>query len=127
MAASSAQLYSLLYVVTNGTLLAEEQSVDMSRTSNAQTVLTVAKGFAGVSPGAAMIEVDVTNAIPSGGFEFDMGAKIAGLIPIDVQVLGPGGKSTNGKMFVVSDTIRHGVNQEAKYTFKALGALALFT
>lgn len=120
-------MYSLLYVVTNGTLLAEEQSVDMSRTSNAQTVLTVAKGFAGVSPGAAMIEVDVTNAIPSGGFEFDMGAKIAGLIPIDVQVLGPGGKSTNGKMFVVSDTIRHGVNQEAKYTFKALGALALFT
>lgn len=127
MSASNVQLYALLFVVPNGTLLAEEQSIDVSRTSNSQAVATVAKGYAGESPGAAMIEVDVQSAIPSGGFEFDMGSKIAGLIPIDVQVLGPGGKSTNGKMFVVSDSIRHGVNQEAKYSFKARGALALFT
>ena len=56
MGASSVQLYTLLYVGVNGTLLAEEQEIDISRTTNSQAVATVAKGYAGESPGAAMIE-----------------------------------------------------------------------
>lgn len=127
MSASSVQLYTLLFIATNGTLLAEEQQIDIARQTNSQAVLTVPKGYAGESPGAAMVEFDVRNAIPAGGFEFEMGKYMAGLIPIDIQVLGPGGKSLNGKAFVISDTIRHGVNQEASYEFKARAALALFT
>jgi len=126
MAASSVQLYSLLFVAANGQLLAEEQEVDISRSTNSQAVATVPKGYAGESPGAGMTEVDVKSAIPAGGFEFDMGSKMAGLIPIDVQVIGPGGKSMKGKAFVISDTIRHGVNQEATYSFRARMSLALF-
>lgn len=122
----SSQLYTLIFFVANGTLLAEEQQVDMRRTANAQRILTVAKGFAGLSPGAALLEIDVTNAIPSGGFELDMGEYIASLGTIDVQVLGPGGKSTKGKAFVEHDTIRHGVNQEASYMFSCVMPLNLF-
>jgi hypothetical protein len=124
--AGNLQLYSLLFGAINGTLLAEEQQIDVSRTANAQVVNTVAKGFAGVSPGAAMCEVDVKNAVPSGGFEIDFGPNIAGLIPVSVQVLGPGGKALKSQAFVLSDTIRHGVNQEATYDFKAVMPLALF-
>jgi hypothetical protein len=127
MSASNVQLYSLLFAGINGTLLAEEQEIDITRTTNAQIVLTVAKGFAGVSPGAAMCEVDITNAIPAGGFEFDMGKAMAGLIPIDVQVDGPGGTQMRGKAFVMKDSIRHGVNQEAKYSFSCTMAMALFS
>jgi hypothetical protein len=126
MAASSVQLYTLIYAVANGVLLAEEQQIDIARATNSQAVATVLKGYAGESPGAGMVEIDVKNAIPQAGFEFDMGSKMAGLIPIDVQVIGPGGKTMNGKAFVISDTIKHGVNQEASYEFRARMALALF-
>jgi hypothetical protein len=127
VAASSLQLYTLLYIGINGTLLAEEQEIDLARTTNSQAISTVAKGYAGESPGAQMIEVDCSNAIPAGGFEFDMGKSMFGLIPIDVQVDGPGGTQLRGKAFVISDTIRHGVNQEAKYSFKARMSGALFS
>ena len=56
-----------------------------------------------------------------------MGKNMAGLIPIDIQIDGPGGTQQRGKVFVISDTIRHGVNQEAKYSFRCRGALALFS
>lgn len=120
------QLYTLLFAVTNGNLLAEEQQVDITRTSGAQRVMTVAKGFAGLSPGAALCEIDVKNAIPAGGFEVDFGTAIAGLVPVDVQVIGPGGKSLKHKAFIERDSIRHGVNQEASYDFHAVMPLALF-
>jgi hypothetical protein len=120
------QLYTLLFGAINGSLLAEEQQIDVSRTANAAIVNTVAKGFAGVSPGAAMTEVDVKNAVPQGGFEIDFGPNIAGLIPVSVQVIGPGGTAMKSQAFVLSDTLRHGVNQEASYDFKAVMPLALF-
>ena len=120
------QLYSLLFVGIEGTLLIEEQQVDLTRTTNSQPVSTVAKGYAGESPGAAMIELDVTSAVPQGGFEFDMGQKMAGLIPVSFQVRGPGGKDAKGQGFVYSDTIRHGVNQEATYSFRLRAPLSLF-
>ena len=125
--AGNDQLYSLLFITTDGTLLAEEQQIDIKRTSNSQRVMTVAKGFAGLSPGAPLVEISVTNAMPSAGFEFDMGKKILGLIPVDVQVLGPGGTALKGKAFVESDTIRHGVNQAASYSFECVMPGALFT
>jgi len=123
----NAQLYTLVFFSADGTLLAEEVEVDVARTTNSQPVSTVAKGYAGESPGAPMVEVDVRNAIPAGGFEFDMGKKMMGLIPVDVQVWGPGGTSLKGKMFVISDSVRHGVNQEAAYSFRARGAMQLFS
>ena len=119
------QLYTLLFGAINGTLLAEEQQIDVARTANAAIVNTVPKGFAGVSPGAAMTEVDVKNAVPQGGFEIDFGPNIAGLIPVSVQVIGPG-KTLKSTAFVLSDSIRHGVNQEATYEFKAIMPMALF-
>lgn len=97
------------------------------RSAGASRVNTTAKGFAGMSPGAPVIEIDVTNAIPQGGFEFDMGKKIAGLIPVAFQVLGPGGQSTRGQGFVYEDTISHGVSKEAEYSFRLVAPLSLFT
>ena len=124
--AGNLQLYALIFVGIEGTLLVEEQQVDLTRTSNSQPIDTVAKGYSGESPGAARVELDVTNAIPQGGFEFDMGAKIAGLIPVNFQVRGPGGKTNFGTGFVYQDSIQHGVNQEAKYMFRLRAPLSLF-
>lgn len=98
----------------------------MRRTANAQRIMTLAKGLAGLSPGAPLLEFDVTNAVPSGDFEYDMGEYIASLSTIDMQVLGPGGKSAKGKAFIEHDTFRQGVNQEASYMFSGVAPLYLF-
>jgi len=124
--AGNLQLYSLIFAVTGGTLLVEEQEVDMSRTTNSQQIDTVAKGYAGESPGAPMTELDIQNAIPQGGFEFDAGPYMASLTPVPVQVLGPGGQSARGNAFIISDALRHGVNAAARYSFRARMPLALF-
>lgn len=131
MSAANPQLYSLFFVVITATnqrtaLLAHEQEVDITRNTQSQAVETVALGYAGESPGAPIMEVDVINAIPAGGFEFDAGASMLGLIPASIQVLGPGGKSAKGKAFIISDTVRHGVNQQARYSFRSRMSMQLF-
>jgi hypothetical protein len=119
--------YSLLFETVDGALLAEEQSITIDRTTNSQAVSTVAKGYAGESPGAAMTEVTVESALPAGGFEFDAFKKMAALIPTNLYTIGPGGKQLKAQVFIISDTVRHGVNQPASYTFKARGTLSAWT
>jgi hypothetical protein len=123
------QLYALMFGGINGAILVEEQSIDVKRTANAQLVMTVAKGFAGVSPGAGMVHVDIKNALPVAGPEFDAGNSILGLIQVNVQVMigGAGGKKMKGKAFILEDTWRHGVNQEASYEFSCVMSPQLFT
>lgn len=123
---ANSQLYSILLAVVGGTLLAEEQEIDWSRTANAQQVATVLKGFAGLSPGASMTEVDINSAMPQGGFEFDAGPYIDSLTPIPVQVIGPGGKAMKGDAFIIQDSGRHGVNQQARYSFRCILSLKQF-
>lgn len=120
------QLYSIMLAVVGGTLLVEEQEVDFKRTANAQQVDTVLKGFAGLSPGSPMLEIDITNAMPQGGFEFDAGPYVLSLQQVPVQVTGPGGKTMKGDAFIVEDNGKHGVNQQARYSFRCLMPLQLF-
>lgn len=107
--------------------MAEEQQIDVIRTTNSQAVATVPNGYSGESAGAGMTEFTVRSAIPQGGFEFDMGRFMAALIPVNVQITGPGGKSIKNKAFVIRDSVRHGVNQEASYEFNGRAGLALFS
>lgn len=123
---ANSALYSILVGVVGGTLLAQEQEIDFSRTANAQQVDTVLLGFAGMSPGSPMLEVDVNNAAPQGGFEFDAGPYILSLQTVSVQVIGPGGKVMKGDAFIIADNGRHGVNQQMKYNFRMIMPLKLF-
>ncbi len=122
MAGNNTQ-YALFFPTLNGTLLAEEQNVEIDRATNSQAVSTVAKGYAGESPGAAMCEITVTNAIPAAGFEFNAGAVMASLTPVQMYVLGPGGKQLKFEGFIISDAVKHGVSQEATYTMRARGTM----
>jgi hypothetical protein len=127
MPTSNLQAYTLLFETANGALLAQEQSITIDRTTNSQPVNTVPGGYSGESPGAAMMEVTVMNAVPAGGFEFDAGSTMAALIPTSLYTLGPGGKQLKGECFIHADSIRHGVNQVAEYTFRARGKFALWS
>jgi hypothetical protein len=124
--AGNLQLYTQLFQVLDGTLLAEAQEITLARTTDAQIIKTIAKGMAGVSPGAPMIEWDVKSAVPSAGFEFDAGKKMLGLIPAQLFTLGPGGMTLRGFAFIISDSVTHAVNVETSYTFKAVGPMSLW-
>jgi hypothetical protein len=120
-------LYGYLWELVNGSLLSQEQSIQVDRATNSQPVSTVPNGYSGESPGAAMIEVTVESAVPQvTGFEFDAGASLGGLIPVQLYTLGPGGKTLKGECFIISDSIRHSVNNPMQYTFRARGPLAFW-
>lgn len=120
------QQYTIMLAAPQGQLLAEEQEIDWRRTANAVIVETVLKGLAGTSPGSPIVEVDVHNAMPQGGFEFDAGPFIVGQIPMPFQVIGPAGKAMKGDCFILHDNGRHGVNQQARYSFHVVMAFQNF-
>jgi hypothetical protein len=114
--------YSLLFETINGTLLAQEQDITVRRTTNSQAVNTVPIGYAGESPGAAMCELDVQNAVPAAGFEYNAGQNMISLTPVKAFTLGPGGQQLKFTGQIISDTLRHGVNNPVTYSFSARGA-----
>jgi hypothetical protein len=121
------QLYALIFPTMDGSLLIEAKSISIDRTTNSQPVSTLAKGYAGESPGAAMSEFTVDSAIPANGFEFDMGKKMAALSTGHLYLLGPGGQQYKGEVFVFADSVKSGVNQEAAYSFRARGPMTLWS
>ena len=124
---ANVQQYSLLYGTVNGQLLVEEASITVTRQTRSQEVNTTAKGYAGESPGAVLMEIDFTNAVPAIGLEFDAYSAMASLTPVNIGILGPGGKVLKGKGFIISDSIKHSVNSESMYEFKFRGTMAPFT
>jgi hypothetical protein len=117
--------YTLAFVTINGTLMAQEQDVTVTRTTNSQAVSTVGLGYAGESPGAAMCTIDVENAVPQAGFEYDAGQSMLSLTPVKLFVLGPGGVPPQQLKFtgqIIQDTFGHGVNKAATYRFSARGS-----
>jgi hypothetical protein len=126
-------VYSIGEIVVGGKFLSNEASMAITRRTNSQAVLTVALGYAGESPGAPMTEVEVTNCVPSAGFEMDPGQYMGdgapggqqvGLQSVQFTVFAATQRLVfNG--FIVEDNFSHAVNSEAKLSFKARGEFAL--
>lgn len=123
---ANVQIYSLLYCLVNGKLLTEEASVTLTRSTGSQSVMTVAKGYAGESPGAETVEIDITSAVPAADFEFDAGAVMESLQAVEIGLAGPGGKVLTAKGFIISDSLKHSVNSESTYDFKFRGGFTRF-
>lgn len=119
-------LYTLLYATVENALLAEEQSIDMKRIGGGQIVGTVAKRFAGISPGMSLCQITITSAVPVGGFEYDPGQVIDGYVPVEVGIVGPGGKTGKSKGFIMEDEIKHAMNQESSHTMMFTGPFPQF-
>lgn len=116
---SSLNLYTLAYVLVDGAILTEHASVSVSRATNSQVVNTVAKGYAGESPGAASVEIQVSSAVPSSDFELNPGKYMKALKEVEIGVL-VAGKQLTARGFIVSDSFKHSVNNEStlEFTFR---------
>lgn len=117
---SNLQLYTLAYVTVGGALLTEEASVSVTRRTNSQQVTTVAKGYAGESPGAPNCEIQVTNAVPAADFELDPGPFMKSLQVVEIGLIAAG-KQITVKGFIVEDTFKHSVNAESTLDFSFRG------
>lgn len=114
------QLYTLFTCYFNGSLLAEEGQVSVDVDSKAQEVNTVAKGFAGLSPGAAKVTIQIDSAIPAAGFELNPGRFVRTLQPGEMTIFGANVQLTV-KGFITKYSVSHSVNNESKLslTFEA--------
>jgi hypothetical protein len=118
--------YALLLVTVNNALLQEAQSVELDRAGGGQIIDTLAKRFSGISPGSSKGTIKVTNAVPAAGHEIDFGEEIDGYIPVELGIARSDGKEAKATFFIMSDSLRQGVDQAAAYSFDAIGALPKF-
>lgn len=119
------QRYSNAYVFVNGQLLTQESSVTIEKKSNSKPMVTLHKGFAGLSKGAGMAEITVENAIPAKDIEFlpDFFIKEGDSLEIG-SVLGSRQMICRG--FVTDASYTHQINENAKLSFKATCRLEVF-
>lgn len=122
--ASNLQLYAVANVTVNGTLLAEEASVTVDRATNSQQVITVAKGYAGESPGAPMTEISVDEAVPSTFFELDASGFMGELQAVEFTIYVGSANSLTFKGFIISDNFRHAANDKSNLSFRARGSFS---
>lgn len=117
------QKYTKAAVYVDGALLSEEASVTIKRVTGAQVVKTVAKGFAGVSPGAPMLTISVENAVPSADFELNPGDYMTELDAAELTIFAAGSTLTS-KGFILEDNFSHAVETQSKLTFEFTGQFA---
>jgi len=109
---------ALVYV--NGKQLTLETSLTVKRTSGSQPVKTVALGYAGESPGSAMCEITVENAVRSDDFEVDPGSFIQDLSVVELTIFAAG-KTATTKGCIYEDNFSHAVDTASKLAFSFRG------
>lgn len=124
---SEFQLYAQAAVLVDGLFLTQESSVQVQRTTNSQAVNTVALGYAGESPGAPMVEITVSSAVPSADFELNPGKFMKRLQECEIGILGPGGKQLTARGFIISDNFQHAVNSASSLEFSFRGKMVDWT
>jgi|SRR5208337_2703169 len=111
------EVYTLAYVEIDGLLLLEEADVTINRDARSQEQNTVAKQYAGESPGAGLVTIEVMNAVPAGGFELNPDKYFAdGPKQCQIKIVAAGSTLTTDG-FILGDNFRHGVNKEASIQF----------
>jgi hypothetical protein len=120
---ASLQIYSLASVYVDGKLLTEEGSVKVSRSTGSNVVTTVHKGYAGESPGAATLSIEVENAVPSADFELNPGPYMQNLAVAEITLFAAG-KTLTAKGFIVEDSFSHSVGGAASLSFSFRGSFA---
>ena len=113
------QIYSGSFVFIDGSLLTQEFAVTLEKKNNAEPKYTLAKGFAGMSQGAAVVEVTIENAVPSADFEFSPDFFIRTNAAVEIGVV-MASRQTIFKGFITDATYSHSVNDASKLSMRLL-------
>jgi hypothetical protein len=117
---SESKLYSNILVHREGSLLTEENQVRISRDFANKEIVTVARGFAGIVKGAAITRVNIQNAVPAKGVEYDPGPDGASATPKTYTFI-RGNQQLTGKFIVMNDESSHQANGESTLNYDLVG------
>lgn len=121
--------YTNAAIDIEGVRLLQAETIEIDFQSNAVKQTTLALGLAGMSPGAAEVNVKVTSAVPVDGFEFDPTQAIKALDQISFAVLACGtnnrySRVAQGRGTIISATFKKGTNQNSSLDFTIVAPLA---
>lgn len=111
------EIYTNCAFDVKGQRLLEASSIEVVRHGNAIDQNTLAKGWAGLSPGARKMTIKVTNGVKATGIEFDLGPFIVSLEGISITIWAANSFLTTIAI-VKSDTFKKGVDQNASLEFE---------
>ena len=123
--ATTLEQYANAYLTLNSTLVSEATSVTVRRMSGSSDVVTMAKGYAGESPGAKRLEIDVESAVPTADFEIDPGKYMKYDESVEIGII-IAGRQLKTRGYILEDSIRYAANAEAALSFKFRGKYADF-
>lgn len=118
---SSLQIYERGAVFFGNQLLVECQSVSVNIDPKLNEINTMQKGFAGVSPGSEMVSIDVTEALPRAGIDYDAISALQGVEVVDF-VLFAGAKKFKTKGFINNVKMNFGADRAAEFSFTYIGS-----
>lgn len=119
------QLYTTAAVYLNDELLFEAMKVSVKVNGNHVPIKTLAKGFAGVSKGATIIEITVSSAVPQVGFEAEVSPYIINVEEVKLTLFMASSTMTI-KGFIMSTDIDKAIDSEATQGFVFDGGEAIF-
>lgn len=118
---SNLNIYERGTIFFDNQVLVECQSLSVDVDPALNEIKTMNKGFAGVSPGAEMTKIDVGEALPRVGVDYDALAAIQGVEIVEF-LLFAAGKKWKTKGFISNLKINTGVDKAAEYSFSFIGA-----
>lgn len=120
---SSSETYARVSVYDGSTLLMEQQTIEMTRTTGSQKQVTVQKDYGGESPGAAGLEITFTNAVPVAGAEVQYDQRMTPLTFFEMTLV-MGDKTLTTTGCVYEDSLSAGVDSPTKSSIKFRGSFA---
>jgi len=108
------ELYAQGLIYADGVLIADEVSFTCNYDPQNNVVLTQAKGFAGITPGAGQTNISITEAIPRLGTSIEWIKYSIGRTPIEVVAF-IGSKKWSAKGFVGAVDTKAGVNSTSEH------------
>lgn len=116
-----------IFIYVDSLVLAKAKSISVDRSTNSQPMVTIMGGYEGETPGAAMTEISVSNAVLVEGFEFNPSDAMKQLTEnqFDIKVGDNVFLSFTGN--IISDSIQYAANSELEFSFKARGKFAEYT
>jgi hypothetical protein len=121
---SNLQQYTDLQTTVDGALLSEQNQVQIRWISGNHIVDTTPKGFAGLSPGSARIEIHVTNAWPAAGLEYNPIQRIRTMQEVELSVQDRSGRSLTTRGYFTEADGGHSTNQASSFSFSFVGTWA---
>jgi hypothetical protein len=110
-------------VLLNNNLLVEAMSVSIDISSNKKEVMTMRKGWAGTSVGPGTTKIDIENAVPKAGLEFDIVSSIQGGDYVRVVVVAHG-KRYECEMAAMEGSFKMSTSDSASFSVSLQGGPA---